>query len=163
MRFYIFIGKGLLTDMRDGGFHPNDLVTRAEAVAMLGRAKGFDGTKTQTGFADVSASSFASGYVKSATDNGVINGFNDGTFRPDNNIIRGDVAVILNNAFKFTEANKAYFNDVPSSKHYYNAINSMALENITTGFSDGSYRPDQYITRVEFSVFLAKALEDKFK
>jgi hypothetical protein len=155
--------KGIVSGYSDGGFHPNQPVTRAEAVAMLGRAKGFDGTKTLTKFTDVSASSFASGYVKSATDYGVINGYNDGTFRPGNNIIRGDVAVILNNAFKFTKVNKAYFNDVPSSKHYYNAINSMASEKITSGFSDGGFRPDQYITRVEFAVFLAKALEDDFK
>jgi len=155
--------QGIVSGYGDGGFHPNQAVTRAEAIAMLGRAKGFDGMKTATKFTDVSASSFASGYVKSATDNRVINGYNDGTFRPGNNIIRGDVAVILNNAFNFTKANKAYFNDVPSSKHYYHAINSMASAKITSGFSDGSFRPDQYITRVEFAVFLAKALEDDFK
>lgn len=155
--------KGIINGYADGGFHPNAPVTRAEAVAMLGRAKGLDGTKTQTKFTDVPASSFASGYVKSATDKGIISGFKDGTFRPGNNIIRGDVAVIFKNAFGFQETGKSYFNDVPSSKHYYNAINSMANERITTGFSDGSFRPDQYITRVEFSVFLAKALDDRFK
>lgn len=154
---------GIISGYADGGFHPNAPVTRAEAVAMLGRAKGLDGTKTQTRFSDVPASSFASGYVKSATDRGVINGFTDGTFRPSNNIIRGDVAIILKNAFGFANASTSYFNDVPSNKHYYNAINSMAAENITSGFSDGSFRPNQYITRVEFSVFLAKALNDEFK
>jgi hypothetical protein len=154
---------GIVSGYADGGFHPNEPVTRAEAVAMLGRAKSLDGTKTQTRFSDVPASSFASGYVKSATDRGVINGFTDGTFRPGNNIIRGDVAIILKNAFSFGNTSTSYFNDVPSSKHYYNAINSMAAENITSGFSDGSYRPNQYITRVEFSVFLAKALDEEFK
>lgn len=154
---------GIVSGYGDGGFHPNAPVTRAEAVAMLGRAKGLDGTKTQTRFSDVPASSFASGYVKSATDQGVINGFTDGTFRPGSNIIRGDVAIILKNAFGFADTSTAYFNDVPGSKHYYNAINSMAAENITSGFSDGSFRPNQYITRVEFSVFLAKALEEEFK
>lgn len=155
--------QGIIYGYSDGGFHPNDPVTRAEAVAMLGRARGYDGTKAQTKFVDVPSSSFASGYVKSATNLGVINGYSDGTFRPGSNIIRGDVAVILKNAFQFPNTGTAYFNDVPSNKHYYQAVNSMAAQKITTGFSDGTYRPNQYITRAEFSVFLAKAMNDEFK
>lgn len=154
--------KGIIGGYADGSFRPNKPVTRAEAVAMLGRALELPGSQAPTKFSDVSASSFASGFIKSATDNRIISGFPDGTFRPGNNIIRGDVAVILNNAFGFPETDKVFFHDVPR-KHYFNAINNMAAANITTGFSDGSFRPDQTITRVEFAVFLAKALDDRFK
>jgi hypothetical protein len=155
--------NGIVTGYNDGGFHPYDQVTRAEAVAMLGRAFGLSGVKTPTAFSDVSASSFASGYVSSATAAGIISGFKDGTFKPDANIIRGDVAVILQRAFEFPILEKSYFSDVSTAKHYYNAVNSLASQGISLGFTDGTFRPDLNITRAEFSVFLAKSLDESFR
>ncbi|MDX1702520.1 MAG: S8 family serine peptidase, partial [Melioribacteraceae bacterium] len=72
----------------DGSFKPDQLISRAEAVALLGRVYGLNGEQKRTNFSDVSASSFASGYIQSALDEGLLTGFPDNTFRPNQSVTR---------------------------------------------------------------------------
>ena len=150
--------QGVIQGNKDGKFNPGNTITRGEAVAMIGRAMNLPGEKTNTAFSDVSKGHFASGYIKSATAQGIIEGFPDDTFRPGIPILRGDVAVILKRTFDFPDASKRYFADVDSENRYYEAVNSLADLQITRGFKDGSFKPDLNITRAEFSVFLSKTL-----
>ena len=150
--------KGIIKGNKNGKFYPGNTITRAEAVTMIGRAMNLPGEKTNTAFSDVSKGHFASGYIKSATAQGIIKGFPDDTFRPGTPILRGDVAVILKRTFQFPDASKRYFADVESENRYYEAVNSLADLQITRGFKDGSFKPDLNITRAEFSVFLSKTL-----
>jgi hypothetical protein len=69
------------------------------------------------------------------------------------------MAVLIQRAFKLPYENKKYFSDVPSSHYAYQSINSIAKLNITEGYPDGTYRPNNSITRAEFSVFLTRALK----
>ena len=149
--------------MRAVCLDPSAPVTRAEAVAMLSRALELSGVKSETEFSDVPYGHFASGYINSATNAQIIGGFKDRTFHPGANIIRGDVAVILQRAFHYPDASQAVFTDVGSEKHYYQAANSLFAQNISKGYDDGTFKPDLNISRAEFSVFLARAINDEFK
>ncbi len=89
---------GILTgddENNDGvmSFRPNDTITRAEITAILARMKGQTGAVAQTNtiFTDVPATHWASGYIASATNQGIINGYGDGTFGPDDNVQYQDV------------------------------------------------------------------------
>lgn len=150
--------KGIISGDNEGNFNPYKPITRAEAVTMIGRALKYSGAQTATKFSDVPAGNFASGYINSTTDDGIIKGYSDGTFKPNLNIIRGDVAVILQRAFRLPDAASSHFADVSGQKHYFNAINSLAEQNITKGYEDGTFKPDLNITRAQFSVFLSKAM-----
>ncbi|WP_338449571.1 S8 family serine peptidase [Niallia oryzisoli] len=150
--------KGIISGDNDGNFNPYKPITRAEAVTMIGRALKYSGAQTVTKFSDVPAGHFASGYITSTTDDGIIKGYSDGSFKPNLNIIRGDVAVILQRAFGLPNAASSHFADVSDQKHYFNSINSLAEQNITKGYSDGTFKPDLNITRAQFSVFLSKAM-----
>ena len=145
----------------DGNFRLLDSVTRAEAVTMLGRALKLSGEQSNTVFIDVPFEHYASGYVNSATNHNVIEGLPDGTFQPLSPITRGDVAVILQRAFEYPNVSEKYYSDVTEGNYYDEAINAMAAQNISNGYPDGTFKPDQNISRVEFSVLLSKAMQQR--
>ena len=102
----------LLMATGTGKFYPYQPITRAEAVTMIGKALKLSGRKSETSFLDVPYKHFASGYINSTTNGKIIVGFQDDTFRPSTHIIRGDVAVILQRAFKFPNSEGTFFSDV---------------------------------------------------
>ncbi len=70
----------------DGTYKPEAGVTRAEMAALIARIQGYGDTaagSANTGFADVPASHWASGYIANAAGMGIINGYGDGNFGPD--------------------------------------------------------------------------------
>lgn len=77
---------GIFTGYEDGNLHPDWSITRMEFAALVIRCLGYDGgfNELQTPFWDVSADSWGAGYVRMAHDLKIINGYTDGSFRPDN-------------------------------------------------------------------------------
>ena len=126
--------KGIISGYRDGNFYPKHTITRAEAVTMIGRAKKFSGQKSTTSFSDVPYDHFASGYINRAVEEGIISGYPDKTFQPGSKIIRGDVAVILQQTFDLPDSGVSVFSDVDAENRYYNSVNSLAALNITKGY-----------------------------
>ncbi len=79
----------ILTGYEDGTFRPNGNITRAEMAAIICRVIGKEevgSVKTATDFDDVEEDSWASGYIKVASDAGIINGDGNGSFRPDDDV-----------------------------------------------------------------------------
>ncbi len=80
----------IITGYEDGTFKPEDGVTRAEMAALIARIQGFGETakaSAVTGFADVPASHWASGYIANAAGMGIINGYGDGNFGPEDPVL----------------------------------------------------------------------------
>ena len=81
-------GLGIITGYGNGVFKPDHTVTRAEAATIIVRTLGMadDVEQGSTIFSDVKSSHWASGYINKAVENGIINGFPDGTFLPEDNV-----------------------------------------------------------------------------
>ncbi|CAM3777137.1 hypothetical protein GCM10009865_50670 [Aeromicrobium ponti] len=156
-------GELVITGFPDGSFRPNATVTRAQAAIMIGRALKLDGEQRDTIFTDAGASLKASGYIAAATERGIITGFPDGTFRPDAPVTRGQMAIFLARAFELTEEAPVTFSDVSSKSSSYEYIKKILADRITSGYPDGTFRPDQNLIRADFSAFMARALEEEFK
>ena len=81
---------GLLKGYEDGTFGPDKTITRAEFAAVIVRALGMEdaaaGAAVNTIFTDVTASHWGSGYVQVANQQGIIAGYGDGTFGPDDEV-----------------------------------------------------------------------------
>ena len=131
-------------------------ITRAEAVTMIGRAMKLSGEKSTTSFSDVPYDYFASGYINSATEEGIISGFPDKTFQPGSKIIRGDMAVILQQTFDLPDSGVSVFTDVDAENRYYNSVNSLAALRLQKVILMAHFKPYLNITRAEFSVLLIK-------
>jgi len=150
----------------DGTFLPEQNIKRAEAVALVGRVYGLNGEQRKTVFIDVNPSSFASGYIQSAFEENLLSGFPDGSFRPEQNVTRAEMAILLHNAYSFsTDPNlDVPFSDVSTGMVSYEAIQALFFSNITKGYTETQFKPDYHINRAAFSVFLARSeRNDLFK
>lgn len=87
---------GLVNGVGNGSFNPDANITRGDFVTLLGRLQGIDTTQyVGTAFTDVSATAYYAPYVKWAGDNGLVNGYGNGTFGPGAQITRQEMAVLI--------------------------------------------------------------------
>ncbi len=86
----ILSSLGLMIGDDMGNFNPDKILTRAEATALIMRAKGLEsasaGAAGATQFTDVAADHWASGYINLAAQSNVVAGYGDGTFGPENEV-----------------------------------------------------------------------------
>lgn len=166
-RFYDEImylsNEGIITGYPDGRFAPGEKVTRAAAAIMIGRVLGYDGTQRETVFPDVPKKSKASGYIQQAYENNIISGYPNGEFRPGQYVTRGEMAIFIARAYALTEEEIVPFSDVSINMSAFSAIRKIIDFGVTTGYPDGTFKPDLDLTREQFSGLLARAESDDFR
>jgi hypothetical protein len=114
----------------------------------------------RTFFSDISNSYWAKPFIERLAKEGVMNGFSDGTFKPDQPVTRAQFAVILRTAFSEEPVRKSRtFKDVPVKHWAASAINKAYTTGFMTGYSDNTFRPDLKITKAQSLVFLANGLQ----
>ncbi len=86
---------GFVSGYDTGGFGPNDFITRAAALKILLGAAGIDASDITPDFPDVAGDAWFAGYVGFAQMNGIVGGYDDGTFGPGNNMTRAQVAKVV--------------------------------------------------------------------
>lgn len=79
-----------------GNFRPSDSVTRAEMAAIISRWLGLEVTEDGTSFTDVSSNHWAFLAIEQVKQAGIMNGYNDGTFKPSNALTRAEAVTIIN-------------------------------------------------------------------
>ena len=87
--------KGYISGFEDGTFKPEESVTREQFVAMMLRYTKTFPTRGET-FSDVSINRWSAGYIYTAVELGIISGYQDGTFKPENPVTRAEAARIVN-------------------------------------------------------------------
>ena len=97
--------------------------------------------------------------IKTLGTKGIIQGYDDGTFRPESNVTRGQAAAIVNRVLKYEPKNLNSFKDVPSSYRFAKDIAAMKELGIIEGFEDGTYRANANMTRAEMAVILQEAFD----
>jgi len=88
--------KGFVTGYSDGSFHPNDPITRAEAVVLITQIAGIIDYETSglSSFSDVSGDDWFAVAVAVATEYEIVEGYGDGSFRPHSNITLAEAATV---------------------------------------------------------------------
>jgi len=105
---------------------------------------------------------WAEEYVTTLADRNIIGGFPDGSFRPNADITRAQFAAIAVKAFNLSPSNNTRnFTDVRSNYWAAPAISAVSNSGLVTGFPDGTFRPEDRITRAQALVILAKALGNR--
>jgi hypothetical protein len=150
--------RGIAQGRGDGRFHPNESITRAEAVSMLVKAFNPKGS-LQTGFKDVPVSHWAYKSIAIAVNAGWAGGYPDGTFAPDGVITREEMAVMIARALKVPTARplSAPFRDVEVTRWSAPSLVALKEKRIIGGYADLRYKPDQTASRAEFAAILRRA------
>jgi hypothetical protein len=127
----------------DGTFRPYNNVTRAQVAKIVVLAFGLplvapDGQR----FSDVAASDEFASYIETAYANGLVSGYEDGTYRPANNVTRGQLAKIVVQAAKLKLDNpeSATFSDVAVGSTFYRYIETAYSHGLLSGYPDGTFR-----------------------
>ena len=153
---------GITNGKTDALFGSSDPCTRGQIVTFLWRAAGSPAPKgTAKVPADVLPGSYCYDAVAWAIENGVTNGFADGTFGVNSTCTRGQSVTFLFRAIGKLVDSKAEFSDVLTDSYYANAV-AWAVENgVTNGIGDGLFGPDNSCTRAQIVTFLFRAYQGK--
>lgn len=146
----------------DNTVRPEGLITREEVAAVFYRLldnayRSSIYTEVED-FPDVSSNRWSLKHIATLANGNIINGYPDGSFRPGNFITRAELATIASKFDRLTPSDENMFSDIEghwASKY----INSAALKGWVSGYPDGTFKPDQYITRAEFVTLVNNVLE----
>ncbi len=150
-----------LSGYDDGTVRPAADVTRGEFTRMLVDAVlGYNpeiDAKYANPFWDVGENRYYRDYIAYAYFYGVTIGYTDGTFRPDEPISRAEAASMLARAINVVPLSDGErFTDVDNSRWYSGFINALNKAGVVNGYKDGTFRPENSLTRAESVALLVR-------
>ncbi|MCC5910450.1 MAG: S-layer homology domain-containing protein, partial [Clostridiaceae bacterium] len=102
---------------------------------------------------------WASDIIKEWMQDGLVNGYPDGSFRPDNPMTRAELMVLTNKVFEFSEQASISFKDVKEEDWFYTTIKQGIAAGYISGYPDNTIRPNNPISRQEAAIILARVME----
>ena len=146
----------------DGTVKPNNSISRAETATMLYRLltdERRDAIHTTSNpFTDVSVNAWYNEPVSTMANGKYIMGYPDGTFGGQNEISRAEFVAMLT---RFVDVKKGSFSftDVPKTHWAYDCIATATQAGWIKGYTDGTFKPDQSITRAEAMAIINRVLD----
>lgn len=148
-------------------FHPDGEISRGEFIAILTRALGLNENRSKAaGFKDISTEDWYAGTIGAAVEAGLVQGFEDGSFRPKLGITREQMFVMLDHAVKLIKA------QIPADKNDLlpyadvDSISAWAAESVARlhgaglvqGMEDDRLAPQSAASRAQAVVLLKRLL-----
>lgn len=150
--------KKILNGNPDGSFRPDGTINRAEFAKVMLLALDIDPTPAKGNrFSDVPKNAWYAEYVETAASLGIINGYPDGSFRPDGPINRAEVFAMIARASHKTLPTYSSFRDV-NSNAWFAAAAEFAKQNKLLDF-DTSFYPELRMTRAEVAEAVARFMK----
>jgi len=156
----LLTGKRIIQGYKDGTFKPNQNLTRMQIALMVTRAKNYNLTnrpdpklkdvkKGRANF-DIISAVMAEGIFKDVVKNN--------EFKPNAFVTRAEMASILSRAYELTGTSTFQFKDITTNHWAYPYVQAVVKNQVANGYTDGTFKPDTLLTRAQFSVMMAKAL-----
>lgn len=141
-----------------GLFGPESNITRAEVAQVFYNLLLEHKNDLSVQFSDVTAQAWYYNAVAELTKSGVIRGYEDGTFRPDQAITRAEFTAIAARFAKISTDRAVDFSDVSVNMWYYDAVRTAVSYGWVNGYEDGTFRPEQSIARGETATIVNRML-----
>lgn len=151
---------GITSGFSDGTFRPNNTLSRAEAATMLATAlnlKPDDSNNTK--LKDVNGH-WGKKYINAVLNKGIMTGYSDKTFRPNNKITVAEVCTIISKSFNFKTKSEGTFSKLRKNQWYSNYVQNIFNLKILT-IEDSIYKTfseTSNISRGNFAMMLSRAL-----
>lgn len=146
--------EGAVSGYEDGTFRPYDNTTRGQLCKIVVAAMHWDiYTPPTPTFTDVLPGSPFYPYIETAYSHNIISGYTDNTFRPDNNVTRGQLCkiVALARGWYTCLSCNIFFSDVLGDNPFFEQIRVLAGLGMISGYSDRTFRPWNLSTRGQIS------------
>ncbi|NMB27854.1 MAG: hypothetical protein GX987_07385 [Tissierellia bacterium] len=154
------MGKEVVSGYSDGNFKPDQSITRAEFFKVINNVFGYS-KKAETKFIDVKDEDWFYDEVSKAVAAGYAGGYGDGTMKPNNPITRQEASKIISVAFGLDVDKSKSAKDFEDSslipdwaKDYVGILKDKGY---LSGYSDGTFRPKNEITRAEVTKLITNA------
>ncbi|MDO4541751.1 MAG: S-layer homology domain-containing protein [Bacillota bacterium] len=151
--------QGIVNGDEKGLFNPNSNTTRAEFVKMMAVASGDElaSSVQETSFKDVSAGEWYASYVVWAAENGIVNGYGDGTFKPLALVTRAEMIVMQKRYAAYVSAtplpvivSEMLFSDAEDIGSWAEVeVRELQMAGIINGRGNNRLEPNKYSTRGE--------------
>ncbi len=139
-------------------FYPDRAATRAEVAQAIYNLAADKTTAGQTRtFSDVPATHPSRAAILYCAAKGYMNGFPDGSFKPDSTTTRAQMATVLCNVYGLEGSATSNFTDVKVNHWGYPFISRAASKGMVGGYPDGSYKPESTTTRAEVCAMFSDA------
>ena len=146
----------------DGTIRPGNNITRAEVATIFYRLLSEGSSErwysASNSFSDVAADSWYNVPVSTLSNMGIIDGYEDGTFKPNAPITRAEFTAIATRFFDYTAEYEGAFNDVTYSDWYADCVQAAVDMGLVNGYADGGFHPNAYITRAESCAIVNRVL-----
>jgi YVTN family beta-propeller protein len=149
---------GYILGYTDGSFSPERMITRAEMATILARVWGKNEMQASSSYIDVNASNWAMQSIRTVTAQGLMKGYTDGSFKPNKLITRAEMATIVERLLDSASSDNSSFKDVNVGHWAKNAIDQAKAAGVINGYLDGTFRPNQTLTRAEAVVMINRLL-----
>ncbi|WP_042358244.1 S-layer homology domain-containing protein [Geomicrobium sp. JCM 19055] len=159
---YIF-SKEIITGYPDSSFRPDRQVSRSQTAVMLDRALELDDVSEDRDFGDVDESHSNYDAIQRVNAAGIMTGGENDQFRPSEPLTRAQMSAVLTRAFDLEADREVEFRDLNHLHWAYDEIAPVVTNYISTGKGDGSYSPNEQVTRAQFSVFMARAINEDYR
>ena len=151
---------------KGGTLRPYGTITRGEVATIFFRLLSDETRETywsQTNnYSDCNSELWCNNAISTLSSMGIIDGFEDGTFRPYAKITRAQFAKIAVGFFETTKKDyEGFFTDVSIGAWYTEYVEAAARVGLIQGFEDGAFRPNSNITRAQACVIVNRALNRK--
>ncbi len=168
---YDLVDKGVISGTSPTKFSPNQSLTRGAFVTMLARTVLTDeevkAYSFQGDFKDVAESSWVNPYVNWASENEVVGGYQDKTFRPGQPVSRQEMAVMVVNFANAVCRNMQAVNQAVSftdqssiSKYAITSVQICQQAGIISGYKNGTFKPNGLATRAEAAALYSNFLKN---
>ncbi len=153
------VASGAIAGYPDGTFKPDQGISRAEFATILVKAFNLESRSGKV-FNDT-AGHWAQDTISTAAAHGIVSGYSDTTFGPDDPITREQMAVMIVKAAKLAEAQegKTFADGDKVSAWAKNAVATASEKNIISGYPDNTFRPLNNATRAEAATVIIKSLK----
>lgn len=153
------LAAGASTGYPEGTYKPDNKITRAEFATLL--VKAFQLSPASGKVFDDTAGHWARDYISTAAACGIVNGYSNSCFGPDEWITREQMAVMLVKAAGFKQAagQKSFADDSQVSPWAKEAVAVSAEKQVINGYPDNSFRPFNTASRAEAATVIAKSWE----
>lgn len=152
------VSQGVIGGFPDGKFYPEANITRAQLAKVIAMAKNLSLQSTDTGFSDVSSGYWAAKEIAAVRKAGIITGFPDGTFRPEGQASRAEIAKMLAVAYGLSAgSNVQSFSDVPADYWAEEYILALRTKGVTNGYANNQFKPSKQASRAETATLILRA------
>ncbi|SHH61937.1 Listeria/Bacterioides repeat-containing protein [Anaerosphaera aminiphila DSM 21120] len=146
----------------DNTIRPQGSITRAEVAAIFARLKVGEANipTAKANYGDVNSSDWYTKYIAFVTDNKIMEGYEDGSFKPNDKITRAEFTAVVARYNSLINVESS-FEDVSGGHWAEKYIGAVTSKGWISGYPDGTFKPEKDISREEVATMVNKMLDRK--